>query len=44
MNYEQQEKLKHIAYWSGIVAVLIFKTIVWGGMAYIIIHFATKYW
>lgn len=44
MNYKQREKIEDIAYWSGIVAVLIFKTIFWGSMAFIVFHFIAKWW
>ena len=44
MTKYDAEKIEDIAYWSGIIAVLVFKTIVWGGIAYIIVHFVAKFW
>ena len=38
------EQIDKLAEFTGIMAVLIFKTIFWGGMAFIVFHFAAKYW
>jgi hypothetical protein len=44
MNYKEREKIEDIAYKSGIIAVLIFKTIFWAGIAFIVFHFIAKFW
>jgi len=44
MNYEEREKIEAIAYKLGIIAQLIFKTIFWGSMAFIVFHYAAKNW
>ena len=44
MNREQQEKIEDIAYNLGVITVALFKISIWCGMAYIITHFAAKYW
>ena len=44
MNYEQREKIEDIAYLLGMITMLLFKTIVWLGIAYIVFHFVVKFW
>jgi hypothetical protein len=44
MNYKEREKIEAIAEFCGIIAVLIFKAIFWGIMAFIVFHFVAKFW
>jgi hypothetical protein len=44
MNYKQREKIEDIAYCCGMITVLLFKTIFWAGIAYIVFHFVVKFW
>ena len=44
MTKYDAEKIEDMVYNLGVITVALFKISIWCGMAYIIIHFAAKYW